>query len=67
MHSRLREPRNQKKNNFTFKKILAEIQVQIWPIGSARDFEIEDPNLLWLILRLSSICVPDIITFYGLP
>ncbi len=35
----------------------ADILVQIWPIGGARKFEIETPNFLWLILRLSSICV----------
>ncbi len=37
--------------------------MQIWPIGGAREFELETPNLLWLMLRLSSICVANFITF----
>ncbi len=35
----------------------------IWTVGGARDFELETLNVLWLMLRLSSICVPNFITF----
>ncbi len=32
-------------------------------IGGVREFEIETANLIWLILRLSSIYGPNFITF----
>lgn len=38
--------------------------VQIWTSVGTKGFELETPNWLWLLLRLSSICVPIFITFY---
>ncbi len=37
--------------------------MQIWPVGGAREFKLENPNLLCLMLRLSSIFVPNFISF----
>ncbi len=37
--------------------------MEIWPFGGAIEFEIETPNLLWLIMRASSNCVPNFIHF----
>ncbi len=34
-----------------------------WTSGGAREFELETPNLLWLVLRLSSISAPIFTTF----
>ncbi len=37
--------------------------MKFWTSGGAREFELEIPNLLWLMLGLSSISVPNITTF----
>ncbi len=36
--------------------------MKLWTSGGAREFEIETPNLVWLVLTLSSIGVPHLIT-----
>ncbi len=37
--------------------------MNFWTSGGASEFELETPNLLWLVLRLSSISVPNLTTF----
>ncbi len=39
----------------TVQKLLAQTWVQIWTSGGAREFELKTPNLVWLMLGLSSI------------
>ncbi len=37
--------------------------MKLWTSGGAREFELETPNFMWLLLRLSSISVPNFTTF----
>ncbi len=37
--------------------------MKVWTSGGVREFELETPNLLWLVSRLSSISVPNFTTF----
>ncbi len=37
--------------------------MKLWTSGGSREFEIDTPNLLWLVLTLSSISVPNFTTF----
>ncbi len=36
--------------------------MKLWTSGGARELEIETPNLVWLVLTLSSIGVPNLTT-----
>ncbi len=49
--------------NVVFSHYGSKAWVQIWADGGAREFELETPNLLWLMFRLFSIYVPNVITF----
>ncbi len=37
--------------------------MKFWTSGGTREFELETPNLLWLMMILSSISVPNFTTF----
>ncbi len=50
--------------DLTVQKLLAKTRVQLWTSGGARQFQLETPNLVWLMYRLSSIGVPNIPTCY---
>ncbi len=44
-------------------KVISISKLNFWTGGGAREFELETPNLEWLLLRVSSISVPNFITF----
>ncbi len=50
--------------DLTVQRLLAKTRVQLWTSGGARQFQLETPNLVWLMYRLSSIGVPNITTCY---
>ncbi len=55
------------KKNFHFvaygSKVISIKILKIWTSGGARELELETPNLLWLMVTLSSISVPNFTTF----
>ncbi len=44
-------------------KVISITNSNFWTSGGAREFELETPNLVWLLLTVSSISVPNFITF----
>ncbi len=50
----------------TIQTLLAQTWVQIWTSGGARECELKTQNLVWLMLGLSSITVPNFIFFLHL-
>ncbi len=43
--------------------VISISKLNFWTSGGAREFELETPNLVWLLLTVSSISVPNFITF----
>ncbi len=37
--------------------------MKLWTSGGAREFELDTPNLVWLLFTVSSISVPHFTTF----
>ena len=46
------------KIGLTVQKLQAEMYLQLWPAGGARGLGLGTYKLLWVMLRLSRICVP---------
>ncbi len=44
-------------------KVISISKLNFWTSGGAREFELETPNLVWILLRVSSISVPNFTTF----
>ncbi len=43
--------------------VISISKFNIWTSGGAREFELETPNLVWLLFTVSSISVPNFTTF----
>ncbi len=44
-------------------KVISISKLNFWTSGGAREFELETPNLVCLLFTVSSISVPNCITF----
>ncbi len=43
--------------------VISISKLNIWTSGGAREFELETPNLVWLLFTVLSISVPNFTTF----
>ncbi len=48
-------------------KVISISKLNFWTSGGAREFELETPNLVWILLRVSSISVPNLTKFTTFP